>query len=188
MIRKGDAGMGLVGSRVQVTTGKVCRWGTVHSYDTHTQIYHIELQDRTQVTLNHEQVTKHWRPATSHSSWTREDQTQLGIQIRKIVGLRTVDVERQLRNPHPTLLQSTTWMAKETWYTCEMSYAFPIEYKELFAKRRSHEMDLRIETKLCEDRVVFWAPREVWDWQSTSASNRAGWFVQAMATYEKAEG
>ena len=108
MIRKGDAGMGLVGSRVQVTTGKVCRWGTIHSYDTHTQLYHIELQDRTQVTLNHEQVTKHWRPATSHSSWTREDQTQLGTQIRKIVGRRTVDVARQLRNPHHTLLQSTT--------------------------------------------------------------------------------
>ena len=116
------------------------------------------------------------------------DRTQLGTQIRKIVGRRTVDVARQLRNPHHTLLQSTTWMAKETWYTCEMSYAFPIEYQELFAKRRSHAMDLSIATKLCEDRVVFWTPREVWDWQSTSASNRAGWFVQAMATYEKAEG
>ena len=30
--------------------------------------------------------------------------------------------------------------------------------------------------------------RGLWDWQSTSASNRGGWCVQALATYEKNRG
>ena len=59
---------------------------------------------------------------------------------------------------------------------------------QTFTKRRSHEMDLRIATKLCEDQVVFWAPKVVWNWQSTSHSNRAGWFVRAMSMHEKERG
>ena len=62
---------------------------------------------------------------------------------------------------------------------------FPPQYEELFDKRRSHETDFRIATKLCEDQVVFWAPKVVWNWQSTSHSNRAGWFVRAMSMHEK---
>jgi len=49
-------------------------------------------------------------------------------------------------------------------------------------------MNLRIANKMCEDRAVFWDPQEVWDWQSTWGSNRAGWFVQASTTYEKNRG
>ncbi len=89
-------------------------------------------------------------------------------------------------NKHTHII--ATWTSSEKWYICEMSVAFPTQYEELFTKRRSHEMDLRIATRLCEDQVVFWAPKVVWNWQSTSHSNRAGWFVRAMSTHEKERG
>jgi hypothetical protein len=58
---------------------------------------------------------------------------------------------------HHTLLQSENWTACETWYTCELSFAIPSSYTELFDKLRSHEIDFHIATKLCGDQVVFWA-------------------------------
>ena len=120
----------------------------------------------------------------SHSSWTREDQKHLGSQIRRIVGCRNVTVGRQLRTPHHTMLKSETW--RSGIYARYVT--FPPQYEELFDKRRSHETDFRIATKLCEDQVVFWAPKVVWNWQSTSHSNRAGWFVRAMSMHEKERG
>ena len=187
-IRKGDEGQALVGSRVQLQTGKGGRWGTISSYCTDTSLYTVDMQDLTNVSLTHAKVLEYWMPPLSHSSWTREDQKYLGSQIRRIAGCRHVTVSRQLRTPHHTMLTSETWTASEKWYTCEMSVAFPTQYEELFTKRLSHEMDLRIATKLCEDQVVFWAPKVVWNWQSTSHSNRAGWFVRAMSMHEKERG
>jgi hypothetical protein len=187
-IRKGDEGQALVGSRVQLQTGKGGRWGTISSYCTDTRLYTVDMQDLTNVSLTHAKVLEYWMPPLSHSSWTREDQKHLGSQIRRIVGCRNVTVSRQLRTPHHTMLTSETWTASEKWYICEMSVAFPTQYEDLFIKRRSHEMDLRIATKLCEDQVVFWAPKLVWNWQSTSHSNRTGWFVRAMSMHEKERG
>ena len=187
-IRKGEEGQALVGSRVQLRTGKGGRWGTISSYCTDTRLYTVDMQDLTNVSLTHAKVLEYWMPPLSHSNWTREDQKHLGSQIRRIVGCRNVIVSRQLRTPHHTMLTSETWTASEKWYICEMSVAFPTQYEDLFTKRRSHEMDLRIATKLCEDQVVFWAPKVVWNWQSTSHSNRAGWFVRAMSMHEKERG
>ena len=158
-IRKGDEGQALVGSRVQLQTGKGGRWGTISSYCTNTRLYTVDMQDLTNVSLTHAKVLEYWMPPLSHSSWTREDQKYLGSQIRRIAGCRNVTVSRQLRTPHHTMLTSETWTASEKWYTCEMSVAFPTQYEDLFTKRRSHEMDLRIATKLCEDQVVFLGPQ-----------------------------
>jgi hypothetical protein len=100
-IRRGDEGIDLVGSRVQVPSGKVCRWGTINSYDAHTHLYHVDMQDRTQVIITYEQVKKYWRPTTSHSSWTQQDQTQLGAQIRKFVGCRAIVVDGNFETHTP---------------------------------------------------------------------------------------
>jgi hypothetical protein len=127
-IRKGDERQALVGSRVQLQTGKGGRWGTISSYCTDTRLYTVDMQDLTKVLLTHAKVLEYWMPPLSHSSWTREDQKHLGSQIRRIVGCRNVTVSRQLRTPHHTMLKSETWTSSEKWYICEMSVAFPSQY------------------------------------------------------------
>jgi len=173
-----------VGSSVQLQTGKGGRWDTISSYCTDMRLYTVDMQDLTKVSLTHAQVLEYWMPPLSHSSWTREDKKHLGSQIHRIVGCRNVTVGRQLRTPHHTMLKSETW--RSGIYARYVT--FPPQYEELFDKRRSHETDFRIATKLCEDQVVFWAPKVVWNWQSTSHSNRAGWFVRAMSMHEKERG
>ena len=41
---------------------------------------------------------------------------------------------------------------------------------------------------MCDDQVVFWVSKDVWQWQSTSHSNRAGWIVQACGMIERPRG
>jgi len=39
--------------------------------------------------------------------------------------------------------------------------------------------------ELCDTKAVFWSPGNTWQWASTSASNVAGWLVQAVLTREE---
>jgi len=39
--------------------------------------------------------------------------------------------------------------------------------------------------ELCDTKPVFWSPGNTWQWASTSASNVAGWLVQAVLTREE---
>ena len=187
-IRPGDTGQDLVQSRVRIKEGRAYKWGTVRSFSPDHQTYEIDMQDRSRRQMTHDQLCANWMPPVSHSTWTNRDQLALGSCIRRIIGSKSVDVVRQLRTPHPTLLTSGQWNARSTWYMCEITYAFPPSVTALFARRWSLEADRQIAMTLCDNQVVFWAPKNVWNWQSTSSSNRAGWVVQATSVIEKAKG
>ena len=45
--------------------------------------------------------------------------------------------------------------------------------------------DRQVAQELCDTTAVFWAPTNTWQWASTSASNVAGWLVQAESTREE---
>jgi len=79
MIRMGDEGNDLVGSSIQVKSGKISRWGTMNTCCNDTHLHTVDMQDRNKVTITCEQVREHWMSPSSHSRCTRADQDQLEV-------------------------------------------------------------------------------------------------------------
>jgi len=46
-------------------------------------------------------------------------------------------------------------------------------------------IDQQTAQEMCDTKAVFWAPKNTWQWASTSAFNVAGWLVQAESTREE---
>ncbi|MBL6911070.1 MAG: hypothetical protein ISR34_11690 [Pirellulales bacterium] len=187
-IRPGDVGASLIESRICVRRGKTHSWGTIRSYCEESRMYTAHMQDQSVRVLDHNQVTTHWVPSMYQSTWTRNDQMSMGACVKKILGSKRTRQTCQLRTPHATLLASKQWTSESVWFLCTISYGLPQSIDAMLARTWSLDADRQAAQKLCDDQVVFWAPKDVWNWQSTSHSNKAGWIVQACGMIERPRG
>ena len=187
-VRPGDRGAALVGSTIRLKHGKTHSYGSIGSYCESSCTYAVRMQDRTSRKLSHDQVKDSWVAPTFRTTWTRRDQIRVGACVKKILGSKTVRQSRQLRTPHVTVLSSETWATESLYYLCTIEYRLPESVRAMLARPWSVDVDRRIAQSLSDEQIVFWASKDMWEWQSSSVSNQAGWIVQACGVTERARG
>ena len=183
LIRPGDVGEKLIAGAVHKRSKRTHVTGAITSYDEQTDLYTVTFQNSTCERWNLQQVCNAWAHAP-RPFWTRADQLAISSQVVQVYGSRTLQVKRQLKTPFPTCLTSDTWQETNTWYTCAIRWAFK-ESVRMMLVNRGIAWDRRVAQELCDTKAVFWAPTNTWQWASTSASNVAGWLVQAESTREE---
>ena len=178
--RAGQRGADLVGGEVLRRVGARAFWGTVIAFHDGAEEYDIEFQDGSTKRWSIQQVCKGWQSRSGSASWTQEDQIALGQQVRRIVSESTGEVTQRFRSPFPSRLDGDAWSRTRTWFTCQMRWMLPDSIRA-YMGRTGLAVDTQLAQDMCHLGVVFWAPPGVWNWASTSSSNRHGWMVRTIS-------
>ena len=114
----------------------------------------------------------------------RADKLAISAQVVQVYGSRTLHVNRQLKMPIPTCLIRDTFQEINMWHPCATRWAFKESVKMMLVNR-GIARDWQAAQEVCDTKAAFWAPKNTWQWASTSASSVAGWLVQAESMREE---